>query len=340
MFLHLYQYEVYFSVVRISAAKKHLVIGGTGQLGICLLRYLLSIGYGVRTIVRNPDALYSGGVQDDVEILTGDMDDLFSFRPIIEGSAVVYYCATKWITQPHEAIQEMRWAESLAIACAEYNARLVVPICAWAYGPPRQNPVPETHVLAAGSPYGTAKASVEHVVQKLHKTIGLKATVLRIPAMWGPFTRCPMLLKPIVAISRGFPFYIPCNGEARVEFVDPRDVARTMVACAENDDTIGAVYNIPGSGDIKWFEFATWVTKVASTGSRVIAGPKTFISRFFGYGALESSLSWWYENTFILDGTAIRADLNYHNIYSLKQSIVDNWKWYANRRPDDPLGYK
>jgi hypothetical protein len=80
------------------------------------------------------------------------------------------------------------------------------------------------------------------------------------------------------------------------------------------------------------------VTKVASTGSKVVAGPRTLLGRLFGYGALERSLSWWYDSPLILDGTAIRADLNYHNLYPLKQSIVDNWRWYANRRPDDLLG--
>ena len=326
--------------MRLDTGKKHLVLGGTGQLGVCMLRYLTSIGLGVRAIVRNVEAFYQSPLEAEVEILTGDMNNPWSYRPILEGSAVVYYCVTKWITQPHEAVIEMQWAESVANACAEYNVRLIVPICAWAYGKPKQLPVPESHPLMASSPYGTSKASVEYIVMKLARTAGLKATVLRIPPMWGPFARCPLTLNPLVAVSRGKSFRIPSSGESRVEWIDPRDVARTMLACAQDDGTIGKVYNIPGSGDIKWREFASWVTKVAATGANVRTNSYNLLGRMLGQMSLERSLLWWYESPLLLDGTAIRTDLKYENTYSLKQSIIDNWRWYSNRRPDDVLGLR
>lgn len=329
-----------FYAVRVSTGKKHLVLGGTGQLGICLIRYLLNIGYGVRTIVRNPDAFYSSGLEEEVEVITGDLDDVWSFRPLVEGSAAVYFCATKWVTKPQDAITEMRWAENVALACLEFGVRLLYPTCVWAYGIPKENPVTEAHFLSAGSPYGTAKASAEHSVMKYSRTGGLKATAFRVPAMWGPFTRCPVTLGLISAVSRGRPFAIHGGGDASVEWIDPRDVARAMVGAVENEISYGKTYNLPGSGAIKWQEFGAWITKIAATGSKVVSAPKGLLGKAFGLGPLEQSLSWWYKNSIIMDGSAAERDLNFSHTYSLKQSIIDNWKWYANRRPDDPFGLR
>lgn len=326
--------------MRISTGKKHLVLGGTGQLGICLIRYLLNIGYGVRTIVRNPDAFYSSGLEEEVEVITGDLDDVWSFRQIIEGSAAVYFCATKWVTQPQDSIIEMRWAENVALACLEFDARLLYPTCAWAYGKPRENPVTEEHSLLAGSPYGTAKASGEHAVMKYARSSGLKATAFRVPPMWGPFAKCPITLGLISAVSRGRPFTILGNGDSRVDWIDPRDVARAMVAAVENETSFGKTYNLPGSGDIKWTEFGTWITKIAATGSKIVTAPKGLIGRVMGAGPLEQSLAWWYQNALVLDGSAAKRDLNFNHTYSLKQSIIDNWRWFSNRRPDDPFGLR
>ena len=325
---------MYISAVRISGGKKHLVHGGSGQLGMCLIRYLQSVGRGVRTIVRNPDRLYEAGLTEGIEALQADYDNVWLLRQIIEGSSVVYFCSTKWITEGYEAIQEMQWVERVANACLEHDVRLIVPSCTWAYGSPGLKPKSESHPLAAQFPYGAAKASVEHVVTKLNKISGLPVTVLRLPPLWGPFARCPVSINPMRAVARGRMFPLIGNGEAMVEWLDPRDGARIMAQCAEDDRTIGSIFNVPGSGAIKWSEFATWVTQVAGTGAKVRQVPGGLVGRLLGQSGFEQTLSWWYKSGLVVDGSAIQTDIGFSHTYSLKQSIVDAWHWYANQRPE------
>lgn len=320
-----------------GSSKKHLVIGGTGQLGVCLLRFLVSVGRGVRALVRSLDRFYKTELEEEVEVIECDLSNKWLLRRAIEGSSVVYYCATKWVTEPQDAITEMIWMETIARACSEFDVRLIVPTCAWAYGKPRENPIRESHPLLANSPYGVAKACVEHVVLKQSKITGLPVTVLRVPAMWGPYARCPVTLNAIKAVGKGRPYRLFGSGESRVEWIDPRDVARVMFSCANAEETIGRVYNVPGSGAIQWVKFATWVTKVANTGAAVRVSRDGVLGRIFGRSSLERSLSWWYRFPVILDGTALLADLKFEHTYQLKQSILDNWRWYANLRPGDPL---
>ncbi|MEP0814557.1 MAG: NAD-dependent epimerase/dehydratase family protein [bacterium] len=321
-----------------GTGKKQLVLGGTGQLGLSLLRYLLSVGRGARTIVRNPDKLYEAGLHEEIEVLTAEMDDVWTLRKIIEGSSAVYYCSTKWITEPQDALIEMIWAERIANACLEFDVRLVVPSCAWVYGRTTVNPIPETHPLLSSAPYGTAKAAVEHVVMKLARASGLPATVLRLPALWGPFARCPVSINPLRAVARGRGFPLPGDGETKVEWLDPRDAARALHSCTENDRTIGQVYNVPGSGEILWREFGAWVAKVAGIGPKIRRIPSGFAGRLLGQSGFEQTLSWWYSNPLILDGSEFRRDTGFVHTYQLRQSIADAWQWYSNRRPEDVYG--
>ena len=68
-----------------------LVTGATGYIGGRLVPRLLDAGYDVRVLVRDPARLAGRPWRDRVEIVEGDVQDLASLRPAMEGVSTAFY---------------------------------------------------------------------------------------------------------------------------------------------------------------------------------------------------------------------------------------------------------
>jgi uncharacterized protein YbjT (DUF2867 family) len=68
-----------------------LVTGATGYIGGRLVPRLLAMGYRVRCLVRDPARLQGRPWQSDVEIVAGDMLQLESLAPAMQGVSAAYY---------------------------------------------------------------------------------------------------------------------------------------------------------------------------------------------------------------------------------------------------------
>ena len=74
-----------------SNIKKITVIGGTGNLGVPVVKNLLSLGFPVNIIARNPGkAEQIFGHSAELEITEGDLRDISSLKNALQGSTYLY----------------------------------------------------------------------------------------------------------------------------------------------------------------------------------------------------------------------------------------------------------
>jgi len=81
-------------MIKIEKNKKYLVTGGTGFLGVPLVKYILSQGGNVRVIARDEGKLITLREQfPNIEIYTGDIADPFEVKQAMQGINGVFHLA-------------------------------------------------------------------------------------------------------------------------------------------------------------------------------------------------------------------------------------------------------
>jgi UDP-N-acetylglucosamine 4,6-dehydratase/5-epimerase len=81
-------------MIKIENNKKYLVTGGTGFLGVPLVKYILSQGGNVRVIARDEGKLITLREQfPNIEIYTGDIADPFEVKQAMQGINGVFHLA-------------------------------------------------------------------------------------------------------------------------------------------------------------------------------------------------------------------------------------------------------
>ncbi len=74
-----------------SNIQRITVIGGTGNLGVPVVKNLLSLGFPVKLMARNPGkAEKIFGHSDDLEIVKGDVSDQSSLKDALQGTTYLY----------------------------------------------------------------------------------------------------------------------------------------------------------------------------------------------------------------------------------------------------------
>jgi len=168
-------------------SKPHiLVVGGAGYIGSHMVHDLLKAGYPVVTLdnlSRGHRALLPGG--DFVEGDMGSRDDLerlFGQYPI---KAVMHFAAH---SQVGESVEQplMYYRNNVANTVTLLEAmqqagvqHFIFSSSAAVYGEPEKTPINEAHPCKPTNPYGTTKRTVEHILQDVSDTTGLRYCSLR-----------------------------------------------------------------------------------------------------------------------------------------------------------------
>jgi UDP-glucose 4-epimerase len=118
--------------------------------------------------------------------------------------------------------------------------------------------------------YSDAKALEEAVAHTLHKTHGLKVTIVRFFNTVGPRqTGQYGMVVPrfIQSALRNEPITIYDNGSQSRVFCHVEDAVRAVVDLSENESTIGDYFNVGGEGETTIKELATKIIERTSSKS-------------------------------------------------------------------------
>lgn len=225
-----------------AGQKRILVSGGAGFIGSHIVDVYIGAGHEV-TVVDN----LSTGDRDNLnpkahfvegDLRTFDLSGLFKERKIqIVNHQAAQVDVRKSVDDPAEDAQ-VNIVASVRLIKAAVDTGVEKFIFASsggaAYGEPVEYPQTENHPVAPMSPYGCAKASVEHYLRSFQITDGLHYVALRYANVYGPrqSTRGEAGVIAIFAsrLLAGKPVIINGDGRQTRDYVFVEDVARANVA--------------------------------------------------------------------------------------------------------------
>jgi nucleoside-diphosphate-sugar epimerase len=227
-----------------------LVTGATGLVGSHIAERLLSDGWSVRALVRDPRAAAWLGTAG-VELAQGDLGDPASLRTAMTGCDTVFHCAAlisasgSWENFQRANIDGTR---AVIDAAAEASARLVHTSSVAVYGGAaryRDTPTDESTPLAPleeHAYYARSKREAEHLVLGAHASGELWATAIRPPMIYGRRDR--QLVPRFARLMRTGFFPLFAHGRSTMSLVHASAVADGAVRAAQCELAGGRAFNL------------------------------------------------------------------------------------------------
>jgi NADH dehydrogenase len=222
-----------------------LLTGASGTVGRALLPLLLSAGYDVRALVRDPRGL--GRHRVDVQIALGDLarlGDRHLQRQALRGADTVIHLAAAIRDEPHARVEELNGLATARLLRAAKRAgveRFVF-----------------FSALGASEFQRTRFFRAKALAEKAVTGSALATTVFAPSIVYDPGDRWVRLMKRL-ALLPALP--ISGSGDARFEPIWAHDVARCVLASLERDREATARYELAGPQVLSYDEIARAVAR-------------------------------------------------------------------------------
>jgi UDP-glucose 4-epimerase len=228
-------------------AKKCLVTGATGVVGVPLVNELVRLGHRVSILARG--AVAENLFAKSVKVVRGDLANQAALEEAAAGANWIFHLAAKLhISSPNEKLrQEYRRTNVegtrrlLDLASSNNAEKFVFFSTINVYGASRAGEVfDETSELNATGFYAESKAEAEKLVLAAENPGGEKIGVcLRLAAVYGSRMK-GNYVRLLEAVRRGRFFFVGDGGNRRT--LIQQDAARAAILAAENAAG-GEVYN-------------------------------------------------------------------------------------------------
>ena len=314
---------------------KVLVTGGSGFLGINLIRHLFSKGL---TDIRSLDLVeFDYPEKDRVDAVLGDIRDTAMVAKCMEGVRYVVHTAAALPLYSERDIltTDVDGTRNLLEAALKAGADRFVMISSTAvYGIPDHHPLLEDDEMVGVGPYGRAKIAAEAECLKAREK-GLCVPIIRPKSFVGPERLGVFALFYDWAHSgHGFPMI--GSGRNRYQLLDVEDLCEaiwrtlTLDAARVND-----TFNIGAKEFTTMREDYQAVLDAAGHGKKIRgfpAAPMIWTLRFLELLKLSPLYKWVYEtaskDSFVGIEKAERL-LGFTPRFSNKDALVKNYRWYV-----------
>jgi nucleoside-diphosphate-sugar epimerase len=310
---------------------RYLVTGGSGFLGINLIRYLLSKKHQVTSLDRVP---FEYPERERVREVRGDIRDRSAVRKALEDVDVVVHCAAALPLYSAREIYSIDIDGTKTVIEESYAAgvkRFVHISSTAVYGVPDHHPLFEHDRLIGVGPYGKAKIAAEKVCESYRDR--MVVPILRPKSFIGPERLGVFALLYDFAYT-GHNFPIPGRGNNRYQYLDVEDLCAATYKAATSrkaNDTfnIGAAEFGTFGGDFQA------VLDHAGHGKRVVslpAMPAIWTLRALDKLGVSPLYPWVYEtavkDSFVSIEKAQKV-LKWKPRYSNVDSLIRNYDWYV-----------
>ena len=315
-------------------AKRYLVTGGSGFLGINMIRYLLEQGQEV-TSMDIVEFDYED-CKDKIKIVTGDIRDKSKVEEAMQGVDIVIHTAAALPLYKKEDIfsTDIDGTGNLIESAYNNKAERFIQVSSTAvYGIPDHHPLKEDDKLDGVGPYGEAKIKAEEVCAQ-YREKGMCVPIIRPKSFIGPERLGVFaLLYDWAKDGKGFPMI--GSGDNRYQLLDVYDLCVAIYLCATLDkDVANDTFNIGAKEFTTMKEDYQAVLDCAGFGKKIKgfpAKPVIFALRVLEALHLSPLYKWVYEtaceDSFVSIEKA-EEKLGYKPIYSNKDALVRNYKWY------------
>jgi nucleoside-diphosphate-sugar epimerase len=312
---------------------KVLVTGGSGFLGINLVRYLLDRNISVSVIDKEP---FDYPEASRITFFHGDIRDKELLNEAMIGiDSVVHTAAALPLHSKAEIFSvEIDGTRLVFEAAKNLQVKSVVHISSTAvYGVPDHHPLRETDEVIGVGPYGHAKIEAEKVAVSFRPE--LDVTILRPKSFIGP-ERLGVFALLFDWASSGAHFPIPGKGSNLYQYLDVEDLCWVIHRCLTSTGSeVNETYNV-GAKEFSTFkaDFQS-VLNLAGHGKRIVsipAMPAIWILRFLDKLGLSPLYPWVYETAVKDSFVSIEKAherLGFNPKYSNQQALERNYKWYV-----------
>jgi nucleoside-diphosphate-sugar epimerase len=317
------------------ADKDILITGGSGFLGINLVRYLLAKGIKNIIVLDIVDFDYAD-VKDKVSFIRGDIRDRENLRKAMAGVDFVIHTAAALPLYKVEDIYstDVDGTKNLLAAAEEAQVNRFVHISSTAvYGIPDHHPLYEDDPLDGVGPYGKAKIIAEDACREYRKK-GMVLSLLRPKTFVGP-ERLGVFALFYDWAKDGKHFPMLGSGDNRYQLLDVEDLCEAIYLCLTLDaDAVNDTFNIGAKEFSSMREDYQSVLDYAGFGKRIIplpAVPVIAVLKLLEFLKLSPLYRWVYETASKDSFVAIEKagkKLGFTPKFSNKEALIRNFRWY------------
>lgn len=320
-------------------AEKVLVTGGSGFLGINMIRYLREKGI---TDIRTLDLVpFDYPEKDEVDWIQGDVRNPETVKKAMRGITWVIHTAAALPLYTEREIMGTD-VEGTGIVLNEAFAQKVerfVQISSTAvYGIPDHHPLYETDKLDGVGPYGKAKILAEDKCREFRDK-GMCVPIIRPKSFIGPERLGVFALFYDWAYTgHGFPMI--GNGKNRYQLMDVEDLCSAIwLTLTLPEDAVNDTFNIGAKEYTTMREDYQAVLDEAGFGKKIKgfpAAPMIWALRFLEFLHLSPLYKWVYETASTDSFVSIEKaekKLGFAPKFSNKDALVRNYRWYVKNHP-------
>ena len=316
---------------------KVLVTGGSGFLGINLIRFLRAKGVDEIRVLDIADFDYPEKTEPWLKFTKGDVRDIPAVEKITEGCDVVVHCAAALPLYSERDIYttEVDGSKNVLNAARKFNLDRHVQISSTAvYGVPKKHPIYETDPMVGVGPYGHAKIEAEEACRAA-RAEGYCVPIIRPKSFIGPERLGVFALFYDWAYTgHGFPMI--GSGNNRYQLMDVEDLCEAIwAAMTYPKDVVNTEFNIGAKDFTTMREDYQAVLDKAGYGKKIHGTPVkpiVFILRILEALKLSPLYPWVYEtastDSFVSIEKAEKL-LDFKPKYSNKDALIRNYEWYV-----------
>ncbi len=315
----------------------YLVTGGSGFLGINLVRFLLAHGYAVRSLDIAP---FDYRERDAVEVIQGDIRDRAVVDRAMAGVDIVVHSAAALPLYRRDEIfsTDVEGTRILLESAANHGVSRFIHISSTAvYGIPDHHPLLEHDRLEGVGPYGEAKIRSEQLCLD-YRAKGLCVPIIRPKTFVGPERLGVFeLLYDWAFDGRNFPLL--GAGDNRYQLLDVEDLCQAIHLCATGDRRlVDDTFNVGAKAFGTMRDDFQAVLDHAGHGKRVIgfpARPLIWTLKVLESLRLSPLYRWVYETAAkdsFVSIERIETRLGLVPRYSNQEALIRNYDWYVANR--------
>ncbi|MEU1209147.1 NAD-dependent epimerase/dehydratase family protein [Nocardia sp. NPDC005825] len=278
----------------------HVVIGA-GPVGTATARLLAARGDHVRIVTRSG----SGPEHPNIDRITADATDPRALLAHCAGAAALYQCA-----QPayHRWPQDFPPLHHAILTVAERSgAPLITVGNLYAYGE-FDGPVSESHPLHPNSAKGRVRADLWSEQLAAHRSDRIRTAEVRGSDYLGPAATSAFTVMVWPAVLAGKRALVPADLDAPHSWTATEDVARLLVAVADDETAWGRAWHVPTAPPLSVRALADLTASVAGAPpARVGRMPAALLwtAGLFLRDAREMrELRYQFDRPFVLDSSA------------------------------------
>ncbi len=306
------------------------ITGGAGFIGSHLADHYVAAGDEV-TILDNfttGSGTNVSHLEGKISVIDGDIRNIELVESLTKDADLVLHMAAALgvntiLESPLESMStNITGSEVVLNAAAKFNKRIIIASTSEIYGKNPKQPLSETDDRVVGAPqkirwtYSDAKAIEEAMAFALHQEKGVPVTTVRLFNTVGPRQtgRYGMVVPRFVhAALNNEAITIYGDGTQSRVFCHVADAVRAIVAIAQEDSTIGDVYNVGGTGEVTIKQLAEQVIAITDSKSEI-----TYTSYSDAYPAGFEDIQ-----RRVPDISKIKSAINWAPAKDLQQIITD-----------------